>query len=165
MNGPFQPGGNKPRHHGKRHRDEALHVGAAAPVEPAVAFIQHEGIAGPVLAIDRHHVGVARKHRAPGDGGADGGQQIGLGAGLEIDARRGNAMAGEIVFDEGDEIEVGIAAGGVEGDKLRQQFAGEHRAIGHVSAAQWVRPLTSGRSRENGGISTLKGSPCDVSIW
>ena len=46
----------------ERDRDEALHVGGAAAVEPAVLLDERERIAVPRLAVDRHDVGVAGEH-------------------------------------------------------------------------------------------------------
>lgn len=47
------------RHHRETHGDESLHIGGAAAVKPAVALDQFERIVAPVLADDRHHVGMA----------------------------------------------------------------------------------------------------------
>ena len=38
--------------------DKPLHIGTAAPVQPPIAFHQRKRVAGPILAIHRHHVGV-----------------------------------------------------------------------------------------------------------
>ena len=51
-------------HEGEYDGDEALHVAGAAAEKLTVPFRQGEGIGRPVLAIDRHHVGVARQHDA-----------------------------------------------------------------------------------------------------
>ena len=50
--------GEELRREGEAHRDEALHVGGAPPVEATVAFQHLEGVAVPGLTLDRHHVGM-----------------------------------------------------------------------------------------------------------
>ena len=44
--------------------DEALHVGGAAAVEPAILLRHVERVGVPVLAVDRHHVGMPGEDQA-----------------------------------------------------------------------------------------------------
>ena len=129
------------------------------PIEPAVALRQLEGIAGPVLAVDRHHVGVAREHDAARDVRADGGEEIGLLARLVVDPEMRNAPAVEIVLDEFDQGNVAVAAGGVEGDEARQHLFASNKFC-PVMVRQLMACLSCGLSSEKAGISTLKSSPC-----
>ncbi len=52
------------RHEGEGNGDEALHVVGAAAEEPAVLLDDAEGIARPVLALDRYDIGVSRQNDA-----------------------------------------------------------------------------------------------------
>ena len=124
MDGRFQIGCLELRHQGQGHGDEALHVTGAAAIEPAVPLGEFKGIAGPCLAVDRHHVGMARQHNAAGDIGADGGEEIGFLSRLIIDAEMRNVPAVEIVFDKFDQGNVAIAAGGVKAHEIRQHGLG-----------------------------------------
>ena len=79
-------------------------------------------IGDPGLAVDRHHVGMARQHDAAFGLGADRGEEVGLGA-LGVGHQRArHAVAVEIVLDVLDQLEVGVARGGVE----------RHEALQHV---------------------------------
>src|SRR5437588_12525542 len=57
-------------------RKKALHICRTASVELAIADNRREGIAGPFLAIDRHHIGVAGQHKAAMLFRPDGREQI-----------------------------------------------------------------------------------------
>src|SRR3546814_3287138 len=61
------------RRMGQRHRDEGFHVAGAAAVGAAAVLAHLPGIAGPVLVVDRHHVGVAGQRDAGAVGWAEGG--------------------------------------------------------------------------------------------
>ena len=103
------------RHQGEHQRDKALHVGAAAAIKAAVPLGQPERIAVPLLAGDRHDVGMAGQDHAAAIWGADRGEQIGLA--LEGGAQRaGDAVAFEISRDPVDQLEIRARGGGVEGD-------------------------------------------------
>jgi len=59
MDRDFQFGGLELRHHGKGHGDKALHVTGAAAIEAAITLAEFKRTAGPILAINGHHIGVA----------------------------------------------------------------------------------------------------------
>ena len=103
--------------------EEALHVAGAAAVEPAVAGGEGEGVGGPGLALDRHHVGVAGEHDAALGRGADERGERGLvAAGVGVAEAR-DAEAGEIVLDEADQVEVGAG-----GHRRKRDETGQHLA-------------------------------------
>ena len=100
--------------------DEALHVCGAAPVEPAVTDLGGERLAVPVLSVDGHDVGVpGQDHPAVGAAvcGRDRGEQVGLGPVLVGQDLRREAVPSHLGGDEVDQLEVGVAARGVEGDE------------------------------------------------
>ena len=66
----------------ERNRHEALHVAGAAPVQLAVCLAQLERGLGPVLAVDRHHVGMSGQNHAALVGRPNGGPKIGFRTGL-----------------------------------------------------------------------------------
>ena len=49
----------------ERHREEALHVAGAQPIEAVIALGHGEGIVAPSILIERHGVGVPGQHQAP----------------------------------------------------------------------------------------------------
>ncbi len=51
-------------HQRQRGAEKAFHVAGAAAVEPVAAHFRRERIARPVLAVDRHDVGMAGEHIA-----------------------------------------------------------------------------------------------------
>ncbi len=95
------------RHHGEADRDKALHVGGAAAVELAVALDELERIVAPVLAHDRHDVGVARQHEAGAILRPDRHPQRRLLSGLVDDAITLDAVGRKIALDMGDQGQVG----------------------------------------------------------
>ena len=113
--------------------DEALHVAGAATIEIAVGLRgQRPGIGRPWLAIDRHDVGMARQHDATLGRGADRGEKIGFGALGIGDQRAGNAEIIKVALDVFDQIEVGIARGGVEGHQALQHVDRTRRVFTHA---------------------------------
>src|SRR5215471_15261016 len=111
------------RHRGKNAGEKAFHVAAAASVELAVACREREGIGGPALAFDRHAIAMTREANAAVAASADGGEEVGLDAIGRGDAQGPDAVALEIVLDEGNQSEVRFRARRVESDKRRQQLA------------------------------------------
>ncbi|MCY1380348.1 hypothetical protein D9M69_681570 [compost metagenome] len=82
---------------GEHGREEAFHVAGAAAVEASVSDAGLEGIAAPILSVDGHDVGVPRQHDAAGQVGADGGEQVGLGAGGVVAEARADALPAQVV--------------------------------------------------------------------
>ena len=108
------------RHRGEHASDEALHVAAAAAVELAVALGQRERVGRPASdprpARSRYDPRARCRHRPSGPMVAN---RLGLGAVGRGHARRGDAVAFEVVLDEGDQREIRLGARGVEGDERR----------------------------------------------
>jgi hypothetical protein len=115
VDGAVEGGLGQVRRGGQGQGQEALHVAGPPAVEPAVARGQDERVAGPGLAVDRHHVGMARQHDAARDGRADAGQQVALGPVGVGHPPRGDAEIGQIGLDPFDQGQVGQPRGGVEG--------------------------------------------------
>ena len=134
---------------------------AAAAVKLAVALGQREGVGRPALAFDRHAIAVAREPDAALAFRSDGGEQVGLGAIGRGHARRGDAVAFEVILDEGDQREIRLCAGGVEGDERPQQLLCESKGLcgsiaaslsaGEALAADRARALSASISRSRGG--------------
>ncbi len=104
-----------------RHRehdgDEALHVARPAPVKPAVPFDDREGIARPLLTVDRHDVGVPGKNQPTLAFRPQRGEQIRLAAAL-VEYQFGcDAEPGQIVAHPMNQRQIRIPAGGVERNK------------------------------------------------
>ena len=78
VDGERQVGREERRHLRDGEADEALHVGAAAAVEAAVAHLGAERIDRPVLAVPRHGVGVAGDDHAGRLALAERREQVGL---------------------------------------------------------------------------------------
>ena len=103
----------------QHHADEAFHVAGATAEEAAVANVGLERIGAPGLPVDRHHIGMPRKDHTTGSF-AERGEQVGLGALGVVAAPDARAVARQVGLGPVDQREVGIAAGGVEGDQLLQ---------------------------------------------
>ena len=137
----LEPGALEGGDVGEAGGDEALHVAGAAAVELAVAFsVSVPGIGRPGLAVDRHDVGVARQHDAAFAVGADRGEEVGLGALCVGHQRAVDAEIGEVVADIVDQLEVGVARGGVERDQALQHVDGR-RCGTHARHRRTVRGL------------------------
>src|SRR5271166_1384060 len=78
MDRPRQARFLKLRNHRKAERIEAFHVAGAAAEQAAILAPQPERIAGPALALDGHHVGVAGQQDAAVGLRADGQEKRGL---------------------------------------------------------------------------------------
>ena len=89
-----------------------MSAGAAAE-EPAVALADGQGIAAPVLAVDRDHVGMAGERDAAACPGAERGVEVGLVPGL-VEQRRLDAEPSRWSRDEADQRQVGLPAGRVD---------------------------------------------------
>ena len=121
----FRPLLKKFGHEGKRHRDEALHVAGAPPEQLSVALDCAERVARPVLSFDRHHIGVARQNDATRPvAGSERCEEIGLAAILVHHALRADAVAGQIGFNEADQVEIGEMARRIERNELFDHLAG-----------------------------------------
>ncbi len=132
---------------------EALHVGGAAAVQAAGALGQGPGVGGPGLASNGNHVAVAGEDDAARDRRADQREERGLLAGGVGHAGAGDAVAGEIVFDEADEIEV--RAGG---DRGKGDQAGQHLARGQPQGhdrSSVTAPIRRRRAQPQTGSSRL----------
>ena len=92
------------------------------PIKLAVAERERERIACPALALDRHAVAVSGEADAAVTLRPDGGEQARLRAVRRGRQRRGDAMSGERVLDEGDELQIRFRAGRIEGDEPAQQL-------------------------------------------
>ncbi len=117
------------RHLRQRGGGEGLHVGGPAAIDAAVLLGQRPGIGRPGLAVDRHHVGVARQDHAAIRVRPDRGEQIRLGAVGVVHEVRAHAVIGEIRRHPFDKRQIRVAAGGVERHQLRE----------HRDGAAWVR--------------------------
>ena len=114
------------RHVGEAGGDETLHVAGAATVEVAVGLLrQRPRIGLPGLSVDRHDVGMARQDDAALGLGTDRGEQVGLGAFRVGDQRAPDAVLVQVSLDVLDQVEIGVARGGVE----------RHQALEHVDGA------------------------------
>ena len=124
MQGAAQSGRQNFRYQRQCHCEEAFHVGGAAAIETASFSPHGKWIALPILAFHRHHVGVARQDHAAGLIGADGGDQIGLGAIGRYLRLGDDAVAGQIIGDMIDKQFVGAGRYRVESHQAAQHFVG-----------------------------------------
>ena len=138
------------RHRREAARHVALHVGRAAAVELAVAFGQLERIVGPVLVIDRHHVGVARQDEARHVGRPERRPQVRFLPRVVVDALVLHAEPVEILLDPGDQLEIGIAAHGVEADQRGQDVLAALQV--HVGS-RWGHPSCIAHRTDQGGVA------------
>ncbi len=144
------------RHHREAYRDKALHVGGAAAVELAVAFEQLERIMAPVLAHDRHHVGMPRQHEARTILRPDRDPERSLLSGLVGDALALDAEESEIALDMGDQGEVGAIADGVEADEVGEEVANaigsgtREDRVGHCLVHEMEDGVGAGTNHTNG---------------
>jgi hypothetical protein len=105
------------RHQRQHQRDEAFHVGRAAPVEAVGAPGQAKRVAVPVLPRDRHDIGVAGQDDAAALGRADRREQIGLFPSGVVGQGAADAVAVEIVGDPVDQRQVRVGRNRVETDE------------------------------------------------
>ena len=108
------------RHLGQHTGDESLHVGSAATEVTRVLFGQYKRITVPVLAVDRHDIGVSGKHHAPGIARPNGGVKIGLAAGLVEHQLAVDSEASEVILHVVDQRQVGVTTGCVKSDQVAQ---------------------------------------------
>ncbi len=143
MDRQVQPAGDHFGHQGQGDGRKTLHIRRAPAIQAAVGFRHLERRMGPVLAIHRHHVRVARQHHAAVHHGADGGEQVGLFAAAVVDQGGLHTMAGQIVADEMDQAQVGFPAGGIEGDQTVDHLARRKGLSGHVFFPCWISAQTA----------------------
>ncbi|MNX99924.1 hypothetical protein D3C86_1324010 [compost metagenome] len=96
--------------------DEAFHVAGAPPIKLAVADHGLERVGGPVLAVYRHHVGVAGQHDAAVGGAIGrrhGHEQVGLVALRVVAQMRPQPLGQEVVAHGLDQAEIRMARRGV----------------------------------------------------
>ena len=77
--------------------NEGLHVARSAPVEAPALFCELKGGARPILPIHRDDIGVAREHHSAPVGGADRGEEVGLGLVFAVDELALNPRLAEFV--------------------------------------------------------------------
>ncbi len=141
-------------HRGEAGRDEALHVGRAARIQPAVRSAQREWIGAPGLAIDRYGIDMTGQRDATRAGRADDGVDVGLLSGrIGADTIR-NSMRIEVVANKPNQREIGIAAGRVERHKPGEQIDGAEPRRGggciHAAAVYTRLPGAANRWRRRG---------------
>eukprot|EP01022_Parablepharisma_sp_SALTPOND_P029462 TRINITY_DN735_c0_g1_i1.p1 TRINITY_DN735_c0_g1~~TRINITY_DN735_c0_g1_i1.p1 ORF type:complete len:1397 (+),score=453.90 TRINITY_DN735_c0_g1_i1:9191-13381(+) len=157
--------GQEFRHQRQRSGDETLHVAGTATVQAAILLGDLEGIGIPLLAVHRHHVGVTGEDDATlgaasqgTSGGRQSGEQVGLGLFLVVGEPGGDALLFQAVAHRGDQLQVGIAAGGIKGDQGLQPLAGVHVLVLRCSKAH--RRLFWRRRRETASLPGLRQSCC-----
>ena len=131
-------------------RIEAFHVASAAPVKPRALLAQHKRICGPGLPLHRHHIRMPREHHATIPHRADGGIERHLVARYIGRKHERNGVARQILRHESHEIEVGLVADRIEGDKSLQQFNGcqLHWGFAHNTVSVENAPLSRDIQRE-----------------
>ncbi len=83
------------------------------------------------MAIDRHHVGVTREHDPAVGVRTDAGDEVGLGAVRVADPPHLSPVGGQMLLGELDQLQIGAARGGVEGDQpLEDAGCGFGQGIG-----------------------------------
>ncbi len=121
---PFQLQRQKVRHRRQRGSHEALHVHRPARGGAAVRHLQRERIGAPVLPVHRHRVDVAGQREPALPLRPDQGMKVGLGPrGVEAQPA-GNPEPGEILPYPVHQLEVAVAAGGVERDQALEDLNG-----------------------------------------
>src|ERR1700679_259276 len=143
----------------QRRADEALHVAGAAAIELVAAHFRRERIARPVLAIDRHNVGVARQDVAAVALGPERREEVGLVLLGIIAAAAARARVLQKLLREIDQREVRQPARRVEGDEALGEVE-----RGHVQPSTWDAglPMTLRNSRRVSGF--LRNSPCIAEV-
>ena len=105
----------------QRAGNEALHVAGASAEQRGIPDLHPVGIAVPVLAGGRDHIGMPRKHHAAAVVRTDRGVEIGAAAVFAHDQARLDAPLVEQVADKIDQLQVRATAGRVESDQPAQQ--------------------------------------------
>ena len=107
---------------GRQHGgDIAFHVGGATTIEAILFAGEAEGIAGPVLTVDGHHIGVGGQHDAVSGGAEFRIEACFLAIGA-WDAGDGKPAVFQEIFGIGSQFQIGIAADGVEADETVENF-------------------------------------------
>jgi hypothetical protein len=119
---PMQPqiGGRDARRQRQGAGDEALHVAGPPAIDAPVALDRCKRVGGPVLPLDRHHVGVAAEHDPAVDIRPDGGEQVGLVAGRVQRHFGFRAQRIQPRGAPGDQFQVRIRRDGRKPDHLNQ---------------------------------------------
>ena len=121
---------------GKRHRDEALHVGRAPAIEARLDSrrfrvrivlrpVLHDGgerIDSPVLAVPGHGVGMAREDHARLLAGAQRGEEVRLRLVGVVGEAAAHTETGEVVAHEVDQLQVAVGAHGVHAHERLREF-------------------------------------------
>ncbi len=148
----------------QRDSEEALHVTGAPAVQPSVCFLQGERIARPRLIVDGDAVGVPAEHDTAFDVRTDPCQQVRLAAVGVLDSRVGDAVLVEQALGQGDQLQVRLAAGGVQRHEPLEQLEGP-RHLG--SDDRWGRQerrcqnaLSSTARSCAGDAGSSSGAPC-----
>lgn len=113
----------------QRQRVKAFHIAGAAPEITAIAFGHNPGVAGPVLAINGHHICVPRQHDTALDHGANMGKQRRFVARIIVKPMRCDAMVLQIGLHPIHQIKVAVAADSGKADQLFHQLQGA-KALG-----------------------------------
>ncbi|MCY1444563.1 hypothetical protein D9M71_610410 [compost metagenome] len=130
------------RGHGRQHRcDEAFHVSRATAIQAPVALTQDKRLDRPGLAVHGHHIGVPGQHHAANVLGADGSEQVGLGALRVMEQFAFHPQLGQVITDKADQRQVGLAA-----DRGKADQPGQQRAAGKITH----RPAPHSLARRSG---------------
>ncbi len=113
-----------------RQRVIALHVAGAAPEKLAVFLDHFERVRVPRLAVNGHHIRVARQDDSPFDLGPDMRIQRRLLATGAGHAHRRNPVRDQVLFQPVHQRQIRVAADRWKRNQLVQKFAGAERA-GH----------------------------------
>lgn len=123
MDGATQPCASEMRNGCQHDGNEALHVGRAAPIQPAVALGQGPGVAAPRLPFHRYHIDMPREDDAAGDRGSDGCVQVGLQPVRRRDELAVHAVLAQVGLAERDQLQVAGAGHGSKRDEAAQEIA------------------------------------------
>ena len=154
----------------QRGSDKPLHVTGAAAIQIAIPHFRLERIAGPVLAVHRHHIGMAAQHIAAVhflvfEGRPDGGKKIGLLAGGVIAAAAPRAGLLQQALRKINQRQVGIAAGGVKANQVLDQVQRGHRVgLSYRSARLAGLPIMLRNSRRVSECSRKAPIMLDVTM-
>src|SRR5579859_464493 len=119
-------GGGDLRQQRKCHADEALHVASTAAEQLVAANFGLERIARPLLAVDRHDIGMARQYGTAFTVGSERREEVRLlAAGVHGPAAARTGVVQQLLrkIDQG---QIGAATGGVERDETANEIDGRH---------------------------------------
>ena len=111
----------------KRAANEALHVGGAAAMKPALLHGEAKRIAIPRLPVHRHDIGMPREDNAAATAMAERCEEIRFAPVVVGGHANVGGIRPQLLAHEVDQVQIGVAADGRESDQFADHFNDRRR--------------------------------------